>query len=257
MSTADDARALVRLLWRAEVEAGGDAASPAAPRRGPRQRVTVDEIVGVAVDIADARGLAAVSMRALATELGMGPMSLYTYVPSRDVLVALMVDRVAADAPMPVRSTTVIDSLDGVARALRAEYLAHPWLLDASSWRQVLGPHRLRRYELQLEILEGLDISDLERDNIIALVSSFVTGNARDALSARSAVADSGLSDEQWWDVVGPELGSVMPTDAFPLSGRVGTAVGEHHQAPGAPDDAFEFGLARVLYGLRPLVGES
>lgn len=247
MSTADDARMLVRLLWRAECGAGG-------PRRGPRQRVSVDDIVTTAIRRADAGGLGAVSMRSLASDLGVGPMSLYTYVPTRDVLVALMVDAVAADTPMPPSSPTVVESLAGVARALRAECLTHPWLLEASPWRQVLGPHRLARYERQLELLEPLDISDVQRDNIIALIGAFVVGNAREAVGERVAAAETGMSDAHWWEIVGPELAAVVPDGAFPLSDRVGTAVGELRQAPGAPAEAFEFGLSRVLDGLQPLL---
>lgn len=247
MSTADDVRTLVRLLWRAE-------AGVEAPRRGPRQRVSVDDVVRTAIRRADAGGLGAVSMRALAADLGIGPMSLYTYVPTRDVLVALMVDEVAAHAPMPPSSSTVVESLAGVARALRAECLAHPWLLEASPWRQVLGPHRLARYERQLELLEPLDISDVQRDNIISLIGAFVTGNAREAIGARVAADETGMSDVHWWEIAGPELAVVIPDGAFPLSDRVGSAVGEIHQAPGAPDDAFEFGLSRVLDGVRPLL---
>ena len=63
-----------------------------------------------AIDLADERGLAAVSMRALAAELGVGPMSLYTYVPTRDVLVALMIDHVTARTPMPGPAPTVVES---------------------------------------------------------------------------------------------------------------------------------------------------
>lgn len=248
MSTADDARTLVRLLWR-----GG--AEPDAPRRGPRQRVSVDEVVTTAVSLADGRGLGAVSMRALAAELGVGPMTLYTYVPTRDVLVALMVDQVAGDSPMPGPATTVRESLIGVARTLRAEYLAHPWLLDANPWRQVLGPHRLDRYERQLELLESLDIPDLDRDHILSLLAAFVTGNAREALAADTAAADSGMTDARWWEVVAPELDAVIPEGRFPLAGRVGTAAGERHQAPGAPDEAFDFGLARLLDGLGSFIG--
>lgn len=250
MSTAEDARTLVRLLWRGSAE-------PEAPKRGPRQRVTVDEMVGKAISLADDRGLNALSMRALAAELGVGPMTLYTYVPTRDVLVALMVDHVAGDSPMPSSTTTVRESLASVARVLRAEYLAHPWLLDANPWRQVLGPHRLTRYERQLEVLESLDISDLDRDHILALLVAFVTGNAREALAAGAAATVSGMTDAQWWEVVAPELDAVIPDGRFPLSERVGTAAGERHQAPGAPDEVFDFGLVCLLDGLRPLIGDD
>ena len=247
MNVEDEARALVRLLWR------GSDQGPSG-RRGPKPRVSVDEVVDSAIALADAEGLAAVSMRALAARLGLGPMSLYTYVPTRDVLLALMVDRVAADAPMPVAAATALEALDRMARVLRAEYLTHPWLLEVSQWRQVLGPHRLQRFESQLRMIEPAPLDDLTRDAVISAVIAFVIGNARESIGARTASV-GGLSDEDWWAVVGPELAAVMPTDGFPLAGRVGTTVGEHYRAPRDPDNGFDFGLARLLDGLRETLG--
>lgn len=250
MNLEDEARALVRLLWR-DVEQ-----LPVAPgRRGPKPRVSVDEVVTSAIALADGEGLGAVSMRALAARLGLGPMSLYTYVPTRDVLLALMVDRVAADAPIRSTPAPVLQSLESMARVLHAEYLAHPWLLEISQWRQVLGPHRLQRYESQLAIIESLPLPDLTRDAVISTVTAFVIGMARERIGVRAAAA-GGLTDEAWWAVVGPELTAVMPPDRFPLAGRVGTEVGRHHRAPGDPDNSFDFGLARLLDGLRDLLGE-
>lgn len=249
MTAEEEARALVRLLWR-----DPDQAPAAAGRRGPKPRVSVDEVVTSAIGLADAVGLGAVSMRALAARLGLGPMSLYTYVPTRDVLLALMVDRVAADTPVPAAASTVLESLDAMTRALRREYLAHPWLLEVSQWRQVLGPHRLQRYESQLQIIESVPMSDLARDHVISALTAFVIGNARESVGARTA-AESGLTDEDWWAVVGPALTSVMPPGGFPLAGRVGSAVGQHYRAPGDPDDGFDFGLARLLDGLRSTLG--
>lgn len=248
MSPEDEGRALVRLLWRAE------AGEPAAGRKGPKQRLTVDEVVDSAIALADAEGLAAVTMRALAARLGVGPMSVYTYVPTRDVLVALMVDAVALAQPPVERLATVRASLVAAVRMRRDEYLGHPWLLDAPSWRDVLGPGRLTHYEAQLALIEDLPIDDIERDWMLVLLESFAAGAARSS-GARGA-ASRPMTDAQWWDVVGPELAAVMPADRFPLAGRVGTAVGEHYSAPGDPDAGFERGLQVLLDGLESTIPE-
>ncbi|GAA1105971.1 TetR/AcrR family transcriptional regulator [Tsukamurella strandjordii] len=238
----DEARTLVRLLWR------GETTGPGTPRRGPKQRFTVDEVVRAAIELADAEGLSAVTMRALGGRLGVGPMSLYTYVPTRDVLVALMVDAIAATQDPPVRRPTIRDSLADAVRARRGEYLAHPWLLDAPSWRDVLGPGRLTQYEAQLSLVEDLPIDDIERDWLIVLLESFAAGAARSS-GARGAAARP-MTDAQWWDVVGPELAAVLPADRFPLAGRVGTTVGEYYSAPGDPDAGFELSLEVLLDGI-------
>ncbi|ADG79036.1 Transcriptional regulator, TetR family OS=Tsukamurella paurometabola (strain ATCC 8368 / DSM/ CCUG 35730 / CIP 100753 / JCM 10117 / KCTC 9821 / NBRC 16120/ NCIMB 702349 / NCTC 13040) OX=521096 GN=Tpau_2430 PE=4 SV=1 [Tsukamurella paurometabola] len=242
MNPEDEGRALVRLLWRSE------AGESARGRKGPKQRLTVDEVVASAVALADAEGLSAVTMRALAARLGIGPMSVYTYVPTRDVLVALMVDAVALAQPPAEPRSTVRESLIAVVRARRDEYLAHPWLLDAPSWRDVLGPGKIGQYEAQLALLEDLSISDLERDWLVVLLESFAAGAARSS-GARGA-ASRPMTDAQWWEVVGPELAARIPPGKYPIAGRVGTVVGEHYSGPGDPDAGFELGLQVLLDGL-------
>lgn len=249
MTPHDQARALVRLLWRAEP-------APRAVRKGPKQRLRIDDVVDAAIAIADADGLDAVTMRALAARLGVGSMSVYTYVPTRDVLVALMVDRVALLGPQPGPTGSLRASLGDAIRAMHGEYLAHPWLLQVPPWRDVLGPGRLRRYEAQLQIVEELAITDVQRDGLLALLEVFAAGSARDAAAARAAAA-GGLSDADWWAVVGPELAAVMPAADFPLSGRVGTAVGELYSAPGNPGAGFELGLTVLLDGIETWLAEG
>lgn len=242
MSADDEARAVVRLLWRAHVAA--------ETRRGPRQRLSVDDVVAVAVAMADRDGLAGLSVRTVSASLGVKPMSFYTYVPSKDALVALMVDAVAAedepfDGGEPFRAR-----LTWIAESVRDELIRHPWLLEASSWRQVTGPNRLRRYERQLEQLVDTGLSDIDSDRVISTLTAFAVGNARETLDARRTPTESTLSDSQWWDIVGPALSDVMPQDDFPLAGRVGAHVGELFQAPGDPTGTFAFGLERLLDGI-------
>src|SRR5665213_2276477 len=70
-------------------------------RRGPKPRHSVEDVVEAAIALADAEGLAALSMRRVAGMLGLSPMSLYTYVPSKAELVDLMLDRIAGEAQTP------------------------------------------------------------------------------------------------------------------------------------------------------------
>ncbi|MEU4838248.1 TetR/AcrR family transcriptional regulator [Nocardia testacea] len=240
---ADPARVLLELLWRHELP-------PRRGGRGPRQTVSVDEVVAAAIGLADREGYEKVSVRAVAAELGLRPMSLYTYVPSKDALTVLMVDAVALeDAPIPA-DLPVRDRLVAVARQIRDEYLAHPWLFDVPSWRMVLGPGRLRRYERHLAAVDGAGLDDIEMDRVIAVLSQFATGNARTALAAARSVREQ--SDADWWQAHGPVLEQVMPAADFPLSTRVGAAVGELYQAPGDPAGDFDYGLRRLIDGILP-----
>ncbi|TLF79703.1 TetR/AcrR family transcriptional regulator [Nocardia cyriacigeorgica] len=229
------------LLWRHRLP-------PRPGGRGPKQAVSVDEVVRTAIALADRDGLAKLSVRAVATELGLRPMSLYTYVPSMRALTVLMVDAVAAgDEPLPT-DVPPRERLVAVARQVRGEVIAHPWLLEVSPWRMVLGPGRMRRYERQLAAVDGIGLSEVEMDRVVAVLTEFATGNARMAVAAAREAEE--MSDARWWEVHGPLLTQVMPAHEFPLASRVGAAVGELYQAPADPDGAFEFGLDALLDGI-------
>ncbi|WP_330234400.1 TetR/AcrR family transcriptional regulator [Nocardia sp. NBC_00508] len=229
------------LLWRHELPTRQAA-------RGPKQTVSVDAVVAAAVALADREGYEKVSIRAVAAGLGLRPMSLYTYVPSKDALTVLMVDTVAEeDAAIPGEQPPR-ERMAALARQVRAELIAHPWLLEVPPWRLVLGPGRMRRYERQLAAVDGIGLSDVAMDRVIAVLSEFATGNAR--MSVAAARETRRMSDARWWEVHGPLLTEVMPPTEFPLASRVGAAVGELYQAPADPDRAFDYGLARLLDGI-------
>ena len=73
----------------------GQAAS--APPRGPKPGLTVEQIVGAAVALADEEGIEQLSMRKVADRLGTGAMSLYRYVPGKTELLELMYDTIHAE----------------------------------------------------------------------------------------------------------------------------------------------------------------
>src|SRR5215207_3467509 len=93
MESQDVDRALT-LLWRRTL------GTPQGSR-GPKQRVSVDEVVRAAIAVADEDGLPAFSMRKVADRLGLKLMSIYTYVPGRSELIGLMVDEAAGERELP------------------------------------------------------------------------------------------------------------------------------------------------------------
>jgi AcrR family transcriptional regulator len=244
---ATDPDRSLALLWRHTL---GDA----TPARGPRQKTTVDAVVDIAIALADDEGLDAFSLRKVAERLGMGVMSLYTYVPSRDDLIALMVDQVTGEIPHPALEGELRHRLDAVARHLWAEYRRHSWLLSVDTSRPALGPHISDRYEWELSAVEGVGISDVEMDQVVTLIAGFVASAARTARDQEATQRQSGLSDAEWWEANAPVLEKVMDGSRYPLAGRVGQAAGETYQAASSPQLAFEFGLARVLDGIMVFV---
>jgi AcrR family transcriptional regulator len=236
----DPARTL-RLLWR-------DPA--AAPRHGPRQGLTVSQVVDAATALADAEGLDAVTMRRVATSLGVVPMTLYTYVPGKAELLDLMLDSAYArmtrahTAGQPWRQR-----LTAIAAENRALFEAHPWAAAISTVRPPLGPGLIAKYEHELSALDGLGLDDVQMDDALTHLLIFVQAWARAAADARGN-RESGMDDEQWWAAHAPLLEEVLDPAAYPLAARVGTAAGTAHGAAYDPEHAYQFGLQVVLDGL-------
>lgn len=234
---AGDPARTVALLWR----------SMPAGRRGPRPGLSVDAVVDAAVALADAEGLAAVTVRRLGAELGVSAMTVYTYVPGKAELLDLMVDSVHAALPRLRLPARWQERVRQVAESNRAMYAAHPWLATVVTSRPVLGPGTLRKYECELATLDGLALSDVELDAALTLVLTFVQANAV------AVLADSG-NDADWWAAAGPALAGQVDPDAFPLASRVGTAAGAAQDSAFDPDAAWAFGIDRLVDGLARLV---
>jgi len=245
-SAGDPARTLA-LLWRA----------PGEPRasRGPRQRTTVDAVVSAAIDLADAEGLDALTMRAVAGRLGITAMSVYTYVPGKAELLDLMLDAVYRDMPRAdlsrMRWRTRVSTVAAENRDMLAR---HRWVIRMGTTRPPLGPGMAAKYDHELTAFDGLGLTDLEMDSALTYVLGFVTAVAGIAADTDEAAAGSGVSDHSWWESAAPVLAEVFDASAFPLAARVGAAAGQAHDSAYSATHAYDFGLARVLDGLAPLI---
>jgi AcrR family transcriptional regulator len=224
------------------------------PSRGPKPTLTVPRIVAAAVAVADAEGLAAMSVRRVADELGVGAMTLYRYVPGKAELVDVMVDTVYAELPHEAVDGDWRTRLEAVARENRELYLRHTWLLQVATGRPPLGPNTMAKYEHELRAVDGIGLTDVQLDAVVTLVNGFVNGAVRGAVDAATAQQRSGLTDEQWWRAHQPLLEKVFDTERFPLAARVGAAAGAEHNTAYDPAHAFEFGLARLLDGIAALL---
>lgn len=245
-SSAGDPARTLELLWRDPAQ---------APRRGPERGRNLEHVVAAATDLADREGLPAVTMRRVAQALQVAPMTLYTYVPGKAELLDLMLD--TAYAGMRRRDTAGEpwrQRLTAVAEENRALFDAHPWAATVSTLRPPLGPGLMAKYEHELSALDGVGLDDVERDDALTYLLSFVQASARTAAEAHAARRESAMDDEQWWAANAPLLARVLDPEAYPLATRVGTAAGTAHRAAHDPDHAYRFGLQRVLDGLAVLI---
>jgi AcrR family transcriptional regulator len=217
----------------------------------PRTGLTVRRIVEAAIEIADADGLRAVTIRKVADALGVGAMSLYTYVPGKDELVFLMIEAVIGELSPESGAEGWRARLEEIARSYWALHRRHPWLVEVSVTRPVVGPNGMDWYEHELSLVDGIGLDELEMNAVVELLRRHVEGTARYAVEAARDAKRSGMSDDEWWYSVLPVLERVLVGRDYPLSARVGGAIGAPHSDP---EHGFEFGLSRILDGVELLV---
>lgn len=237
------ARALIDLLWRDHPDA------PHGHGRGPKAKVTTGQAVDAAVALADSDGLATVTMRRLAADLGISAMALYTHVGSRDDLLVLMLDAAHRAQPRePYPDGDWRRSVRQLAEADLALCSRHWWLLDIADQRAALGPGTIAKYDHDLHALDGANLSDIDRDAALAFVGDFARASAR----ARRPDPHAADMAEAWMSTHQRLAGYLG--DSFPLAQRVGAAAGEAMNGAYSPEAAWAFGLDRVLDGLESLV---
>ena len=212
-------------------------------RRGPKPGLTLDRIVAAGVAVARADGLAAVSMARVATELGVGTMSLYRYVAAKDDLVSLMADT-AFGTPQPGPAGE--DWRAGLTRwatDLHETYHRNPWLLDVPVSATVLAPNNVAWLETALRTMQATRLSEQQKLSTALLVSGFVRNEA--TLSADI----SGQATFQY----GAALAQLTDAVRFPALHQA-IASGALEDGDDLEDE-FEFGLGCILDGVAGLLG--
>ncbi|RJL27171.1 TetR/AcrR family transcriptional regulator [Bailinhaonella thermotolerans] len=213
---------------------------------GARPGLSLDRIVRAAVEVADAEGLAGLSMRKVAERLGFTTMSLYRHVPGRDHLVDLMRDAVLAEEPGPPPAGSWRERLEACARQGWELRRRHPWLAEVRGGRHVPGPNAVALYDRMLDTLRGTGLPPGEIVAAVGLVGRFLDAEAQTLNEAAEAERDTGVSDEEWW---GARDSLFARLDRYPTL----TWLWESG-AYDDPADPFEFGLARVLDGIEVLI---
>jgi len=213
------------------------------PSRGPKPAVTLAGIAEAAIRIADAEGLDAVSMQRIAGELPVTKMALYRYVPGKTELVAVMSDLAIGEPPehpgLPWR-----EALHTWAMDLYAGFLRHPWLLQSTIGRRLLGPNELAWMERGVSALTDSGLTGGEQLDSILVITSHVRNIAQQSTTFPGH--STGLTEED----IQQSLAEILSTEAarFPsLTTAMRTAAGSENQG-------LEFGLRRILDGLELLV---
>jgi AcrR family transcriptional regulator len=156
-------------------------------RRGPKPALSAAQIVQAALDLADAEGLAAVSMARVAEAVGYTPMALYRHVSGKEELLALMSDAVARDLPDLPSDIGWRDGLETWTRTQIEMSLARPWFLDLPLSGVLPGPNRVRWLDQAFGVLRDIDLPADEKLAIVGLLAQHVLGEARVHVETRRA----------------------------------------------------------------------
>ncbi|GGK18082.1 TetR family transcriptional regulator [Streptomyces camponoticapitis] len=219
---------------------------PERAARGPRPSHTRAEIAAVAVRIADADGMEAVSMRRVAGELGCGTMSLYNYVPRKEDLYELMADLVAEEHDLPERPTGDWRAdLTALAHRAREIMRRHPWMSRLMSATYGFGPNAIKYLEFSLWCLDPLDLPYGRKMELVAMVNGIVTTYVANEIQTAERARTLPWPPEREHEIRMAYLSQQISSGQYP---RLAAAFMED-SGPIDMEGVFDRALSRVLDG--------
>jgi AcrR family transcriptional regulator len=241
---------ILALLWRRS--------APGPPRPAPATgrpaKLTVDAVVTAAIGLADAEGLAALSMARLGQALGVATMTVYSYVPSRGDLVDLMVDEALAGMALPgpgePRPDDWQDQIRLYADRVHALYAAHPWLTGVSAERPPPGPGMLAEQEYVLSTVSGIGLPVGRVNTAAATVQTFITSAARAVAESTLLRRSTGQSTDAWWQDRNELWEDWFDVDRHPAMTALWNAGGFDRGTNEQMADAYAYGLSLLLDGI-------
>jgi AcrR family transcriptional regulator len=150
-------------------------------------RLSRQKIAAAGVTLADKEGFEVLSMRRVAQELGVGTMSLYYYVKTKDDLVAAMDDALMAETLLPRLPKDWRRAMIAIAERTRSMFLRHPWML-ASMNSAPPGVNAMRHMEQCLEALGETSMTSEQKITLLATIDDFVFGHALRTVAADAAI---------------------------------------------------------------------
>jgi AcrR family transcriptional regulator len=224
--------------------------------RGPRAELGVERIVRVAVDIANAEGLEAVSMARVAKELGFTTMSLYRHVSGKDELFQLMWNASALDLQdWRPEGETWRERLLSWAVVQRESIAANIWIVQLPMATPPLAPASLAWVELGLAALEEVDAPDYAKIRLLGLVSQHALIHCRmvfDERRAREVAAETGVETD--YGVLVRELAD---PETYPILWRVASAPLPEAGDGSDEETEFLFDVAMILDGFEAQVARG
>jgi TetR/AcrR family tetracycline transcriptional repressor len=169
--------------------------------KAARQPLTRERILHVGLRLIDEQGLEAFTMRKLASELGVDPMSLYRYFENKEALLDGVADVLWAEVKLPESETGLEALLRSFATSLRALAHVHPHAYALLCTNQSLSLAMLRSCDVALEQLQRAGFEQKRAVEILCTVCSYAMGYAMVELSALSPVTTERVPSEELTDI--------------------------------------------------------
>jgi len=209
--------------------------------------LTREKVLRAAVGLADAGGIAGLSMRALGRQLGVEAMSLYNHVANKDDLLDGIVDMVIGEIELPALDADWRDAMRARAVSARQAFARHPWAAPLIDSRVSGGPARLRYFEAVIGVLRRAGFTVDLAARAFSLIDSYIYGFGRQSLNMASGDGGGTQAAEAFL--------AALPADAFPYLAEMAAA---HAANPGYDEAAdFAFGLNLILDGLQRVLDST
>jgi len=215
---------------------------PGTGRKSPLDRAPLsrERVLNGAVAVADSGGIAGLTIRSLAQELGVKPMSVYHHVANKSEILDGIVDIVFGEIELPSAGGDWRAEISRRAHSARLVLRRHPWAIGLLESRTSPGPATLRHHNAVLGALRAAGFSVALTAHAYALLDSYVYGFALQE-------ATLPFDDSSVEEVAAPMM-AAFESGSYP---HLLELVTEHALRPGYDfADEFEFGLGLVLDGL-------
>jgi AcrR family transcriptional regulator len=202
-----------------------------------KEPLTRARILGCALALIDRDGLESLSMRKLAAQLGVAPMSLYNHIPGKDALLEGVTETLLAEIDISLPEDGWAETLRSAVLSFRRVLLDHPHAVPLIESKRVMTPAALRPVEFSLSLFRGAGFSP------------------DDALSAHWAIVGFTLGHVTFQ--ISNPLTEVSPQEALARSGELPAQQFPCYfeVLPKAAscdyDAAFDFGLDILIQGLQ------
>lgn len=207
----------------------------------PRSPLSRERVLRGAVAIADAVGIGSLTIRSLAQELGVKPMSVYHHVANKDEILDGIVDLVFSEIELPSPDGDWRSQMYRRAASARRVLRRHPWAIGLLESRTTPGPATLRHHDAIIGTLRAAGFSVELTAHAYALLDSYVYGFALQEAALPFGPDNSAAE-------VTESIMQQFSADEYPHLVEMAT---EHILKPGYDfGDEFEFGLSLVLDGL-------